>query len=95
MSKKKRIISLFLILAFGISLLSGVTTQKKISQAATYKDVEPNFLVRNVYGAGGAGSSKAFGRSSSVPAPFNSSHNSMNGLAVRAGGDWRLSTDYR
>lgn len=91
MSKKKRIISLFLILAFGISLLSGVTTQKKISQAATYKDVEPNFLVRNVYGAGGAGSSKAFGRSSSVPAPFNSSHNSMNGLAVRAGGDWRLS----
>lgn len=90
MSKKKRILSLFMILAFGISLLSGVT-QKKISQAATYKDVEPNFLVRNVYGAGGAGSSKAFGKSSSVPAPFNSSHNSMNGLAVRAGGDWRLS----
>lgn len=91
MSKKRRIVSLLLVLVFGISLLSEPLAQKKISQAATYKNVEPNFLLRNVYGAGGAGSSRAFGRSSSVPAPFNSSHNSMNGLAVRAGGDWRLS----
>lgn len=90
MNTKKRIVSYFLLLALSISMLSEVKPVIS-SQAATYENVEPNFLVRNVYGANGAGSGEAFGRSSNVPAPFSYSHNSMNGLAIRAGSKWRLS----
>lgn len=48
------------------------------------------YVLSNVYGKSGAGSSASIPGSSSLPAPFNKSHVSMYGMAVYTGSTYRL-----
>lgn len=83
----KRCVTFFLIATLLIGTVSVFDANTTTSYAATR---QPGFLVRNVYGKGGAGSATSFGASNSMPAPFNKSHNSMNGLSVHSGSEYRL-----
>ena len=82
----KRSISAVLVaaLTFGLFFPFGNSTT---SQAAS---TIPAFLYSGVYGSGGAGSKSGWGTSSSVSAPFSSSHGSLYGLAVKSGSTYRL-----
>lgn len=84
-----RFASFFLmaILLLGTIQFSEPKTVKAANGSSTRRMA---YVLSNVYGKSGAGSSTAIPGSSSLPAPFNKSHVSMYGMAVYTGNTYRL-----